>query len=371
MEDFRMPKKLTLLIILISLFIPMSIYAIHFAKWSTSMGSFIAEIRDEVLPITGENFINLTNSGFYNGLKFHRVEQGFVIQDGDPQGNGTGGPGWTIPLEIYPYIHHDAAGVLGMARGTNPNSAGSQYYITLAPALSLDGRYAIFGKVIEGIDVVMAIGDVPVNANHHPITDVTIDTLRILGLNITTYEPCIDTTGIYDMQSPSYFAIDAYDDNTNPTVTWFVDDILQEGQTQYTYQPAFTQTGEHVVKCLVSGSEGFHYPVTWHVNVVGTANHDETESIPSLQIAGNSPNPFSHTTSLNYKTTRVDPVTIRVFDVKGRLIRSTTQTIIRAGDNQWVWDGKDQTGKQVVSGIYLFEASTGNASDVCKVVYIR
>lgn len=127
----------------------------------TNKGLIVAEIYEEKTPITAENFLGLVQSGFYDGLTFHRYVPGFVIQGGDPDGDGTGGSGTTIPLEIVDNLHHQK-GVLAMARSSNPNSASSQFYITLDAAPHLDGSYAIFGRVLEGMDVVMQLreGDV-------------------------------------------------------------------------------------------------------------------------------------------------------------------------------------------------------------------
>jgi len=106
-------------------------------------------------PNTVANFVKLTNAGFYNGLTFHRYEPGFVIQGGCPNGNGTGGPGWNIKAEFNANKHVE--GTVAMARAADPNSAGSQFYICLAPAPFLDGNYTVFGQVTEGMDTVMKI----------------------------------------------------------------------------------------------------------------------------------------------------------------------------------------------------------------------
>ena len=103
-------------------------------------------------PKTVENFITLAKKGFYDGLAFHRVEPGFVVQGGDPKGDGTGGPGYKIKAEFNKQPH--VRGVVAMARSNDPDSAGSQFYITLAPANFLDGKYTVFGKVTSGMDVV-------------------------------------------------------------------------------------------------------------------------------------------------------------------------------------------------------------------------
>jgi cyclophilin family peptidyl-prolyl cis-trans isomerase len=127
----------------------------------TNKGEFKFELYQERAPTTVANFIELAESGFYDGLTFHRYEAGFVIQGGDPQGTGMGGSEKTIPLEVHPELKH-VEGAVGMARSADPNSASSQWYVTLAPAHPLDGGYAVFGLVTSGMDVVMSLraGDV-------------------------------------------------------------------------------------------------------------------------------------------------------------------------------------------------------------------
>lgn len=127
----------------------------------TTKGTIVIQVFNEEAPITAGNFLDLVKRGFYNGLKFHRYEPGFVIQGGDPNGNGTGGfvdPATgkerRIPLEVRPNLKHNAAGIVAMARSNDPNSASCQFYITLGPASFLDMKYAVFGKVLQGLDVV-------------------------------------------------------------------------------------------------------------------------------------------------------------------------------------------------------------------------
>jgi len=123
---------------------------------TTNKGEFRFELYRERAPVTVQNFIDLAESGFYDGLTFHRYEPGFVIQGGDPRGDGTGGSEKNIPLEIHPELTH-VAGAVGMARSQDPNSASSQFYVTLAPSHFLDGNYAVFGKVTQGMDVVLSL----------------------------------------------------------------------------------------------------------------------------------------------------------------------------------------------------------------------
>ncbi len=134
----------------------------HIAVVETNKGTFKISLYEKDAPITSKNFIELANKKFYDGLKFHRVVPGFVIQGGDPRGDGTGGSEKTIPLEVSPKLKHDAAGVVAMARTNDPNSATSQFYVTLDATPFLDMQYAVFGRVTEGLDVVKKIemGDV-------------------------------------------------------------------------------------------------------------------------------------------------------------------------------------------------------------------
>lgn len=122
----------------------------------TEKGTIKFELYEKEAPITAKNFIELAQKGFYDGLTFHRVEPGFVIQGGDPNRDGTGGSGKTIPLEINPTLTHKK-GAVAMARSNDPNSASSQFYICLEDAKFLDKNYAIFGQVLEGQDVVEKI----------------------------------------------------------------------------------------------------------------------------------------------------------------------------------------------------------------------
>lgn len=142
------------------------------------------ELYHNIAPITVENFVKLAESGFYDGLIFHRVISGFMIQGGDPKGNGTGGPGYTIKGEfaangIVNNISHKR-GVISMARrGDSYDSAGSQFFIMHVDYVGLDGQYAAFGKVTEGLEIVDRIAAVATDYNDKPLTDQTIKTIRI------------------------------------------------------------------------------------------------------------------------------------------------------------------------------------------------
>ena len=118
-------------------------------------GAIVLDLFAEDAPETVNSFVFLAREGYYDGVAFHRVIPGFVAQGGDPTGTGTGGPGYTLPDEVNPHRHEE--GVIAMAKTAAPNSAGSQFYLTLARVPHLDGGYTVFGKVREGMDVVRAI----------------------------------------------------------------------------------------------------------------------------------------------------------------------------------------------------------------------
>ena len=169
-----------------------------YARFETSMGNFTAELNEKEAPITTANFVGLASGEkewtdprtgqkqkkpFYNGLTFHRIIDGFMIQGGDPLGDGSGGPGFTIKDE-FNKLNHNQVGTLAMARTGQPDSAGSQFYVTVVPTPFLDGRpipYVVFGQVIEGVDIVQNIGRVPTSGEplNRPLKPVTINKITI------------------------------------------------------------------------------------------------------------------------------------------------------------------------------------------------
>ena len=148
------------------------------AVFETNHGTFEIELFEDKTPITVKNFIGLAEKGFYDGLIFHRVIDGFMIQGGDPDGMGTGGPGYTIPDEFHKDLKHDSEGVLSMANA-GPNTGGSQFFITLAATPWLDGHHSVFGKVIKGMDVVREIGKVDTDFQDKPLAKVVMEKVTI------------------------------------------------------------------------------------------------------------------------------------------------------------------------------------------------
>jgi cyclophilin family peptidyl-prolyl cis-trans isomerase len=148
------------------------------ATFETNLGTFTVELFEDRAPITTKNFIDLAEKNFYDGIIFHRVIDGFMIQGGCPQGTGTGGPGYKIQDEFHPELRHDGPGFLSMANA-GPNSGGSQFFITLAPTPWLDGKHAVFGQVTSGMDVIEKIGKVKTGARDRPVEDVVMQSVRV------------------------------------------------------------------------------------------------------------------------------------------------------------------------------------------------
>ncbi|MGD2047475.1 MAG: peptidylprolyl isomerase [Gemmatimonadota bacterium] len=144
----------------------------------TNHGTIVAELFEDLAPKTAGNFIELAEKGYYDGIIFHRVIDGFMIQGGDPTGTGRGGPGYTIPDEFGEGLAHTQPGLFSMAN-SGPNTGGSQFFITLAATPWLDGKHAIFGKVTSGLDIVQAIGKVATGMGDRPVEDVVMEKVTV------------------------------------------------------------------------------------------------------------------------------------------------------------------------------------------------
>ena len=164
-----------------------------YAQFVTSEGNFTVRLYDQEAPKTVENFVGLAegskewsdprtnqklNQPYYDGTIFHRVIDGFMIQGGDPLGQGIGGPGYTFADEFHPTLRHSKAGILSMAN-RGPNTNGGQFFITLGPTPHLDDRHSVFGEVVDGMDVVRKIGSTRTGDRDRPVNDVIINSIKI------------------------------------------------------------------------------------------------------------------------------------------------------------------------------------------------
>lgn len=148
------------------------------ATIETDKGTIVVELYRDKAPKTVENFVTLANRGFYNGILFHRVIPGFMVQTGDPTGTGRGGPGYSFEDEFGPDLKHTGPGILSMANA-GPNTNGSQFFITLAATPWLDGKHAIFGKVVEGQWVVEQIASVDRDASDRPQKEIAMKQVTV------------------------------------------------------------------------------------------------------------------------------------------------------------------------------------------------
>jgi cyclophilin family peptidyl-prolyl cis-trans isomerase len=149
------------------------------ATIKTGMGEFTVELFEERAPATTKNFIDLAEKNFYDGVIFHRVIEGFMLQGGDPTGTGRGGPGYNIDCEHSPDARHTKAGMLSMAN-RGPDTNGSQFFITLGATPHLDGRHTVFGEIVEGMDIIEKIGATQTGAGDRPLSDITIDGIDVV-----------------------------------------------------------------------------------------------------------------------------------------------------------------------------------------------
>lgn len=155
----------------------------------TTESNFRIELREDLMPITAGNFIKLVKEGYYDGITFHRVIRGFMIQGGDPTGTGTGGPGYKIDDEFHPDMRHDSAGVISMANA-GPNTGGSQFFITLSEQNRLDPKHPVFGSVVLGMNNVENIGKVRTsgNPNNRPLEEVVMTKVEISSGGVLSVE---------------------------------------------------------------------------------------------------------------------------------------------------------------------------------------
>lgn len=208
-----------------------------YAVFDTNKGSFTTELFFEKAPLSSANFVGLAEgtlphyqngsdtpiySKFYDGLTFHRIIDGFVIQGGDPNGNGSGGPGYSWPDEVHPDLKHQGEGILSMAN-SGANTNGSQFFVTLDTTSSLDGIHNVFGKVVEGISVVRSIGSTPTSGDA-PTSPITINSIEILRIGAAA--------NAFD---PTFYA-----NHFDPFIPLFGQSILSPTQVDATGSDTFT-----------------------------------------------------------------------------------------------------------------------------------
>ncbi|MDD2331940.1 MAG: FlgD immunoglobulin-like domain containing protein, partial [Candidatus Cloacimonetes bacterium] len=236
----------------------------------------------------------------------------------------------------------------------------------LAPTPHLDGSYAIFGEIIEGLDVVMDIGEVPVDDNDRPLTPVNINSVDILDLIIGETMPPLgeveNTPG-----APLMFYIEAYGENLN--YDWYLEDeLLQSGQN-FIFEHSFTQAGEFIVRCHVSSAE-FQHDLIWQVN---SASGLDEAALPEMEQTRFyvQPNPFMDSVTLSYEIKTPSQVELEIYNLKGQIVGRMENESKAVGSYQVIWDGKDCQGRKVPSGIYLAKLKAGRESRTHKIMVLN
>jgi len=359
-----MKRNFVIVLLILSSFI----FSQTIVEWTTSMGNFKAELREDLVPITANNFIDLTNQNFYDNLIFHRVIDDFMIQDGCPNGNGYGGPGYSIPDEFHPDHLHDSAGVLSMANA-GPNTGGSQYFITLVQTSWLDTLHSSFGNIIEGLDIVQNIGDVPVDANNRPITPVNIDSIRVLTPQIDSFNP-EETEMSVELNEMITFVVISFDDNV--TYSWYINDELQT-ETSFIYFYTFPLDAVYEVKCIISNGSGYDYEIEWIVSA-GEVNTND-ESIPNeILKLSNFPNPFNPSTTISFSISDdTENMELIIYNLKGQKVKQfSSRSHPEFIEGSIIWNGTDENNQPVSSGLYLYKLiSNGKVIDTKKMLMLK
>ncbi|MDP8268975.1 MAG: peptidylprolyl isomerase [Candidatus Tenebribacter davisii] len=340
------------------------------AKWHTSMGDFEVTMREDLVPITVGNFVDLTNSNFYDNLIFHRVISDFMIQDGCPLGTGYGGPGYAIPDEFHPSINYNVPYVLGMANA-GANTGGSQYFITVESYPSLNNSYSAFGHVTLGSNIVEEISEVPTTGPNgtpanKPLTDVVIDSIRIMTPRLDGYLPIEDTLYV-NAGEAMVFALVCNEEDV--TYSWFIDDELQmETSFILNFTPAVN--GWHEVKGVVS-NENYDLPKVWWIYVTGGTEITDDVISNNTRLYQNIPNPFNPETTIKFYLNEAEQVSLEIRNIKGQLVKTLLKSELQAGEHSIIWNGKDDSGHNVASGIYLYHLKTNNISEIKKAILLK
>jgi cyclophilin family peptidyl-prolyl cis-trans isomerase len=223
----------------------------------TSIGNLTIEIFMDECPITAGNFMNLSEDGFYDGLKFHRVLDDFMIQGGDPNADGTGGPGYTIPDEASALSLHHRYGAVSMAN-SGPNTAGSQFFIICSETGSghLDGQHAIFGQVITGMDIATSISRVATDSSDKPLIDVIIEEINVPDIRA----PVIVLVEWIETNEGALVTLDGSGSSDNVGIVNWTWEVPYGGTTIYLYGPThdfqFDKSGKYPVFLTVRDAAG-------------------------------------------------------------------------------------------------------------------
>ena len=247
-----------------------------------------------------------------------------------------------------------------------PNTGGSQYFITVVPTTWLDTLHTVFGHITLGSEIVEDISEVPTNANDKPLVDVVIDSIRIMTPQLVDYTPQEDTLYV-DAGEPMGFGLMCDDDNV--TYSWFVDDELQQ-TTSFAFSLTLTVNDWHEVTGVVS-NENYDLPKVWWVFVTGGTEISEDVVSNKTVLHQNIPNPFNPDTNIKFYLDESSYTSLEIFNIRGQLVKTLVNNNLPAGEHSFIWNGKDEKGNQVASGIYLYNLKTKDFFEKKKAILLK
>ena len=253
-----------------------------------------------------------------------------------------------------------------MANTGQPNSGGSQYFITVEPTAWLNGGYSAFGHVTLGSDIVEAISEVPTDANDKPLIDVEIDSIRIMTPQLDDFTPQEDTLYV-NAGDPMAFGLICDDENV--TYSWYIDDELQQA-TSFIFTLTLTVNGWHEVKGVIS-NENYDLPKVWWVEITGGTFASGGLINNNAVLYQNVPNPFNPETTIRFALNSPENVTIDIFNTKGQYIRTLVQADYESGIHSIYWNGTDENSNPVSSGIYFYRLQAGMHSEIRRALLLK
>ena len=253
-----------------------------------------------------------------------------------------------------------------MANTGQPNSGGSQYFITVVPFTNGNNTYSAFGHITLGSEIVEEISEVPTDANDKPLIDVVIDSIRIMTPQLDDFLPEEDTLYI-NAGEPIGFALICNDEGV--TYSWYVDDELQQA-TGFSFDLTLTVNDWHEVKGVVS-NDNYDLPKLWWIFITGGSGINNDVVSNRTVLYQNIPNPFNPETNIKFYLKDAGFVSLEVFNLKGQFIKTLVNSDLPVGEYSFIWNGKDQNGNQVASGIYLYNLRTKNISEKKKAILLK